>query len=137
MTHAAVALRITARISGVLLIVLGALFWSGHALDLIPMHMLGGLVLVASLWGLAALAIVSGAQRPLGVVALVWGAGVIWLGMAQDHLLLGSTHWVIQVLHLLLGLGAIGQAERLSRSLGSSSACCDGAEPSALQNAAR
>ena len=34
--------------------------------------------------------------------------------MTQTQLLPGSWHWVIQVLHLLLGLGAMGQGEGLA-----------------------
>jgi len=36
------------------------------------------------------------------------------LGLAQDRLLPGSAHWLIQVLHLLVGLAAIGQGEALA-----------------------
>ena len=30
---------------------------------------------------------------------------------------IGGLHWVVQLLHLLVGLGAIGQAENLTRRL--------------------
>jgi hypothetical protein len=137
MATTASALTILVRVTGLFQIVLGSIFWSGNALGLIPVHMLTGLVLIAGLWTLAVMAIVSGAQRPLGIVALVWGALVLWLGMAQNQLLLGSTHWVIQVLHLLLGIGAIGQAERLGRSLhGAWGSCCNHAATPPLQSVA-
>jgi hypothetical protein len=76
--------------------------------------MLLGLVLVLALWVLAGLAARAGV--PLGLVALAvaWGLIVPALGLTQDQLLPGSAHWVIQVLHLLVGLGAIGQAEGLA-----------------------
>jgi hypothetical protein len=47
--------------------------------------------------------------------AIVWGVVVVALGMTQDSLLIGELHWIIQVLHLLVGLGAVGQAETLAR----------------------
>ncbi len=36
------------------------------------------------------------------------------LGMTQDRLLVGDAHWVIQVLHLLVGLGGMGLAGALA-----------------------
>jgi hypothetical protein len=34
--------------------------------------------------------------------------------MTQAAVLPGDLHWLVQVLHLLVGLGAIGQAESLA-----------------------
>jgi hypothetical protein len=39
------------------------------------------------------------------------------LGLTQTQLLPGSAHWLIQVLHLLVGLGAISLAETLGRQI--------------------
>jgi hypothetical protein len=50
-------------------------------------------------------------------VAIVWGLIVPILGLNQDRLLVGSAHWVIEVLHLLVGIGAVGLAESLARSI--------------------
>ena len=102
------------RFTGLILIILGVLFWTGNALALVPIHMLLGLVLVLSLWTLAILAGRAGASWGLVALALVWGAIVLILGLFQTQLLPGPRHWVIQVLHLLVGLGAIGQAEGLA-----------------------
>src|SRR5579864_9000687 len=44
------------RLAGLTAIVLGLTFCSGHALNLVPVHMLVGLVLVLSLWSLASIA---------------------------------------------------------------------------------
>ena len=102
------------RLCGLVLIVLGALFWSGNALTLIPVHILVGLVLVLSLWTVAFLAARAGVAPGLVVLAFLWGLLVIMFGLTQDQLLTGDPHWVIRVLHLLVGLGAIGQAEGLA-----------------------
>jgi len=102
------------RLCGLVLIVLGALFWSGNALTLIPVHILVGLVLVLSLWTVAFLAARAGVAPGLVVLAFLWGLLVIMFGLTQDQLLTGDAHWVIRVLHLLVGLGAIGQAEGLA-----------------------
>lgn len=101
------------RTTGVIQIVLGVLFWVGLVNALVPVHILIGLVLVMSLWVIAALAGRLGGRLWLVGLAVVWGFVVTWLGMAQGQLLLGPAHWVIQVVHLLLGIGAIGLAEGL------------------------
>src|SRR5919199_6739434 len=109
--------RMLVRITGVLLLILGLLFWGGDALGLIPLHMLVGLVLVLSLWLLAAVA--SQAGVPIGMAAGVALIGLITLilGLIQDSLVPGGAHWVIQVLHLLLGLAAIGSGEMIGGRL--------------------
>ena len=107
-------LQTLVRLSGLTLIVLGMLFWTGHALTLIPVHMLVGFVLVLSLWTLAVLAARAGVHPAFVALAIVWGLIVPILGLTQQRLLPGDAHWVIQVLHLLVGLGAIGQAEGLA-----------------------
>jgi hypothetical protein len=49
----------------------------------------------------------------LVAVALIWGLIVPILGVTQTRLLPGPAHWLIQTLHLLVGLVAIGLAGRL------------------------
>jgi hypothetical protein len=117
MRTAALVLQMLVRLCGLVLIVLGILFWTGNAGTLIPVHMLLGLVLVISLWALAFLAARAGAPIAQVVVAIVWGLVVPALGVTQDMLLTGDAHWVIQVLHLLVGLAAIGMAEGLGRRI--------------------
>ena len=102
------------RLCGLGLLTLGLLFWTGNARGLIPLHMLLGLVLVLALWTLAGLAARAGVPIGLVALAVAWGLIVPALGLTQGQLLPGSAHWVIQVLHLLVGLGAIGQAEGLA-----------------------
>ena len=102
------------RVTGLVQIVLGVLFWTGNALGLIPLHMRVGFVLVVSLLTLALLAARAGVSSPLVSLALAWGAAVPVLGLTQTRLLPGDGHWVIQAIHLLLGLGAIGVGEELA-----------------------
>ena len=103
------------RILGSIMVILGLLFWTGNALALIPVHMLLGLTLVLTLWTMSGLAARSGEQPRLVALAIVWGFVVPILGYSQDSLLLGPAHWLIQVVHLLVGLTAIGLAETLAR----------------------
>ncbi len=101
------------RITGVVQLFLGILFWIEQNDSLIPYHILIGSVLVISLWALAILAGQAGVVRGFVVVALVLGLIVVLFGLTQTLILPGPAHWVVEVLHLLLGLGAIGQGEGL------------------------
>jgi hypothetical protein len=105
--------RMLLGISGPTALVLGVLFWTGNALTLIPLHMLAGMVLILSLWTLAILAAVSGVPRGLVALAIVWGLIVPILGMSQTRLLPGLLHWVIRVLHLLVGIVAMSLGQGL------------------------
>jgi hypothetical protein len=107
--------RVIVRVLGSALIILGVLFWTGNALTLIPVHMLLGILLVLSLWTIAILAVRSGEHPGFVAIALGWGLIVPVLGLTQDQLLPGGLHWLIKIVHLLVGLGAIGLAEVLVR----------------------
>ncbi|MGH2457476.1 MAG: hypothetical protein ACRDIY_01250 [Chloroflexota bacterium] len=105
------------RATGLIQIALGILFWTGHALSLIPLHMLDGILFVLCFWTLAVLAARAGVGTGLVAMALVWGLIVVVLGMTQTRILPGDAHWVVQVVHLLVGVGAITQSERLARAI--------------------
>jgi hypothetical protein len=107
--------RMLMRASILILLVLGLLFWSGHALNLLPVHMAFGLIFVLGLWVLAYLAARRGTPPALTIGAAVLGLAVLALGGMQTQLLPGDLHWLVRVMHLLLGLGAMGLAERLGR----------------------
>lgn len=107
--------RILVRILGTVMIVLGLLFWTDTALTLIPVHMLIGILVVLLLWTQAALAARTGEQPALVAGAFAWGIVVPIFGVTQDQILPGQLHWVIKVLHLLVGLGALALAEVLAR----------------------
>jgi hypothetical protein len=102
------------RLTGLIQIVLGLLFWSAHALTLVPVHMLVGGVLALSLWELAILAAVARAATGLAALAGLWGLLVPALGLFQARILPGDAHWAVQVAHLMVGLAAIGLAEALA-----------------------
>ena len=117
MKTTATVLQLLVRIIGPILIVLGVLFWTSNATNLIPIHMLLGITLVLLLWALAILVAVAGVHPGVVALALVWGLIVPILGLTQFQLLPGSLHWIVQVVHLLVGLGAIGLAETLARGV--------------------
>ena len=105
------------RITGLLQVVLGVLFWLGIATSLVMLHMFSGLVFVVSIWLIAFASLRSHSKPGLAIVAIFYGALVVGLGMYQAALLPGPGHWVVQVIHLLLGLGAMGIAESLSSGI--------------------
>lgn len=107
----------TVRFTGLVLIVLGVLFWVGQAHALIPVHMLLGLILVVALWLLGTLAARAGAGMGFVLFTALWGLIVLALGMAQTRIVPGPWHWTIQVLHLLVGLAAMGLAEALGKRI--------------------
>ena len=107
----------TLRISGVLLILLGLAIWTGRADAIIPVHEFLGFVLVLSLWTLAFFGARAGVPRGIVIAAVAWGLIAPILGLTQANLLANSWHWVIQVLHLLVGLAAIGTGEGLVQQM--------------------
>jgi len=102
------------RASVLLALILGILFWTGNATSLVLVHMGLGILAVLSLWTLGAAIASTKGGIGLAIGAFVWGLIVAALGLTQGTLLAGSTHWVIQVLHLLVGLAAIGLGEMIA-----------------------
>jgi len=95
--------------AGLLALILGLLFWTNSALNLIQMHMLLGLLAVGALWVIGiGQALSNGGSWGVAASALVVGAAMIVLGWTQSSLMVGELHWIIQVLHLVLGLLVIG-----------------------------
>src|SRR5689334_17946594 len=93
--------------SGAILLVLGVMIWTGNADGLIPLHVLIGIVLVLSLWTIAAIAARSGVNRWLVAAAVAWSVGAPVLGTTQEALIEGGWHWTIQVLHLVVAMGVV------------------------------
>ena len=108
------AIQMGVRVVWLVQLALGILFWTGNATGLVDLHQLLGILLVLALWTQAVLAARAGVEPRLVAVAAVWGLLVVIVGLTQTSLLTGSLHWLVQVVHLLLGIGLIGLAERLA-----------------------
>jgi hypothetical protein len=108
------AIQMGIRAVWVVQLALGLAFWTGNLLGLVDLHQLLGILLVLALWTLAALAHRAGVPGGLVAAAAVYGLVVVIVGLTQRELLAGSAHWVIEVVHLLLGIGLVGLAERLA-----------------------
>ena len=104
------ALAMLFRLGWLVNIVLGILFWTGTLLQLVPLHMLVGLVVAVLLLILSILAAVRGAIL-LAVAGVIVAIAMPIVGVSQDGWLTGSDHWVIQVVHVLIAVLAIAIAE--------------------------
>lgn len=97
-------------------IILGAMLWFGHA-NVTQEHIGLGSLFVVVLWLLGIIALFALSARGLSLLILLMGGVILWLGVAQRTLLVGPAHWAVQVLHLLLGVSAMGLVEPLAKAL--------------------
>lgn len=110
--------RVLVSLIGVTMLILGITFWTGHAFPLIPFHMALGAVLVVSLWFMAGLAIRARISNKLEIVVTIIISIVMpILGVTQRFLLPSANHWIIQVLHLLIGMSAVALGHALGRHI--------------------
>ena len=67
------------------------------------------------LWILALIALFQRRTIGTALFAIFWGFCVAMLGYMQQGILAGSDlHWVVRVVHLAIGLLALGLAEQLA-----------------------
>ncbi len=107
-----------ARIAGMALrlfflinLVLGLYFWISGNETLVGLHMLVGILFVVSLWIFSALVGLQTGSIELVVGSFVLGLLIVIFGLTQTNILVGSSHWLVQVVHLLLAILALGFAE--------------------------
>jgi hypothetical protein len=102
-------------LAGVLALILGLLHWTGTALNLVSMHMLLGFVTVGALGVIGiAQAFSKAGSWIIAAFALVVGLVTTVFGMIQASLWVGDLHWVVQVIHLVLGLLTIGMGHMVA-----------------------
>ncbi|GAC1359215.1 MAG: hypothetical protein NVSMB38_42800 [Ktedonobacteraceae bacterium] len=101
------------RISGLLALILGILFWTGSVPDaLISVHIILGILVTLSLWVLGFLFGRSrGGNWGLAALAIVWGLLVIGVGGSQIGQNPGTA---VKIIHLLIGLLALGIGEMVA-----------------------
>jgi hypothetical protein len=110
------ALRFAARLFIVIQIVLGLLIWFGDT-SLVQVHIVIGGLFVVALWAISLVALFALPSRTLPLFALFLGGAILWFGVAQRQLLVGSAHWAVRLLHLLLGVSAMGLIEPMSKAV--------------------
>jgi hypothetical protein len=105
------------RIAGVAALLIGMSFWGGRALAPVTVHMsLGGLVCL-SLAIIAIMALTHRVRVPAALLALLWAIATVAVGTVQDWWVGAGSHVLIEAVHLVLGVGAIGLAEMLGAAL--------------------
>ena len=71
-------------------------------------------ILIALLWLLAGMGLRAGVKPGLAFGAIVYGLLAFLFAINMGGLLPGGAHEIIRVLHLLIGLGAVGLAESIA-----------------------
>ncbi|HEY6411094.1 MAG TPA: hypothetical protein VIY29_26855, partial [Ktedonobacteraceae bacterium] len=106
------AALVTLRIAVLATLVLGITLWTGNFDYLKPIHMLLGILVVLSLWAVGlAQGFMKGGSFVMAAATFILGLIIAIFGLYQVNWLTGSAHWVIQDIHLLLGLSAIALGE--------------------------
>ena len=113
MRVAALVIQNAVRLLGLILLVLGFRFWTGHSLRFVPVHMRIGEVVIGLLWILSAIGLRKGVPPGLVLGGMFYGVIVLAFAFRMGTFLPGGAHEVIRVVHLLLGLGAIGMVEMI------------------------
>ncbi len=113
----ATAAQIVVRVTFVIQLVLGTALWTGRFDQVKLIHIASGVLLILGLWTLAGIGTRAGVPLGLVIVAFLWGALTIVFGLTQERIFPDTGHWIVQILHLLVGIGAVGQAEAISRRM--------------------
>ena len=116
MNQIAKIVQMLIRLLFVVQLIVGLCFWFGALRGLVSLHIGLGMIFVLLLWILAILGFAA-RLRPLAPLALlVMGAIVAYWGMKQRVWLANpnAPQMLVRLLHLFLGVMAIGLAERLA-----------------------
>ncbi len=105
------------RITVLFNLITGIIFWTGKADPLQIVHILVGILAVISLWTLGIMQGLRGGSFGLALATFAVGFLLVLIGLFQKNWLPEATsanHWIIQVIHLVLGLAAIGLGEMVA-----------------------
>jgi hypothetical protein len=102
-----------ARIAWLGALLLGLLDWI-FGIDLISLHILFGLALGLSLLVLGIILVSTRGTTLAGITGIVYAFILPIFGLTQSRLLTGNLHWLIQLAHLLVGVGAIALVQVMS-----------------------
>lgn len=101
------------RVAVLINLILGIIFWTGNADSLQGIHIILGIIAVLALWTLGIMQGVRGGSLGLALATFVVGFLLALVGLFQKNWLPepNTSHWIIQVIHLVLGLAIIGLGE--------------------------
>lgn len=86
---------------------LGMVIWFVHVSS-VNVHIALGLAITLILLVFSVIALMTSGMRRLGVIGILYTCLLPGLGLTQDTLLVGNLHWLVQVFHLLVGVGSVG-----------------------------
>ncbi len=115
MALSTVILRWIIRVAFLVGLLLGVALWLGRGYSLLRLHMWLGFIVAFALLLVVILSLLARVKPVLPIITLLWAVALPVIGIAQLHMMPGADHWIIQVIHLILGLGAIGLGEALSK----------------------
>jgi uncharacterized membrane protein len=95
------------RLVGAVELTLGLAIWF-VGVSSVTLHIGLGIAMTLILVIISAIALFTAGIRSLGVIGIVYACILPALGMGQLTLHMGSLQWLVQSLHLLIGIGSIG-----------------------------
>ena len=101
------------RLAMLLQLIVGIGLWTGHLYSLVDLHRTIGVLFVLSLWIIAIIALVQRRSPGLAAFAILWGLLVAGIGFMQQGMMIGDLHWIIRVLHLVIGVASMPIAEKI------------------------
>lgn len=99
-------LQIIVGLAGLCALVSGLFIWVSRA-DPADIHMLFGLLVTLGLLTISIISLPTAGLRVWGSGGIIYAIILPIFGVAQSTMLVGNLHWLIQALHLLVGIGAI------------------------------
>jgi len=116
MTGILAALRWVARLDGIGALILGIILWTG-SLGVLKIHILTGFIMSLTMLLIGIEGFLVRVKPALPIIAILWALLLPYVGFAQMRPLPGISHLIIQVIHLLIGICAIGIAEALAAKI--------------------
>ncbi len=116
MTGTVTALRWVARLDCLVVLILGIVLWTGSP-GLLKVHILTGFVLTIAVLLIGLIGLFARVQPALPIIAIVWAILLPYVGFVQLKLLPGASHTVVQIIHLLVGICALGIVEALGAKI--------------------
>ena len=110
------ALRWVARLIGLIALILGVILWTGSTVVL-GTHILTGFLMSVTIPLIGLVGFFARIKPGLPIIAVGWALLLPYVGFAQFRLFPGATHVIIQVIHLLIGICAIGITEALAAKI--------------------
>ncbi len=103
------------RIFGAIVLVLGIIFFFASNLTdnntVLLIHITSGVIVALSVIVLGSAQAMRGGSPGLAAGAIVLGIAAYFFGLYQANILPDNGHWIIEILHLVIGIALIGLGE--------------------------